>query len=318
VFAVVGEALLDMVQPTPGGDFAAIPGGGPLNIAIGLQRLGCPTQMLARFSTGALGSRVRAHAERNDLGLDHSVWTDEPTTLAFASIDEAGRASYDFYLNGTADWSWTADELAILPAGTQAVHTGSVAAFRQPGADVILDVWTRERAGGGVVLSFDPNVRPAIVGEHAHAVARTEEFVRASHIVKASDDDIGWLYPDLSTADALARWARLGPALVVMTRGADGCVARLPDGEAVELPGVAVDVVDTIGAGDSFEAGLLSGVADAGFLDPSRVFELSAATVRVILDRAVTVSAMTCQRAGADPPTMAEYDLLMAERGRIS
>jgi fructokinase len=314
VFAVVGEALLDMVQPVPGGSYTAIPGGGPLNIAIGLQRLGCPTEMLARFSTGAMGTLVREHAERNRLGLDHSVWTDDLTTLAFASLDPAGRASYDFYVHGTADWGWTADDLATLPTSAQAIHAGSVAAFLQPGADVVLDAWERERAAGKRLVSFDPNVRPALVGERADAVARVERFVRASHVVKASDEDLAWLYPQTDSIDALERWASVGPALVVMTRGADGCLAYLADGDAVAAPGIRVDVVDTIGAGDSFEAGLLSGIADAGFLDPARASDLDAATVRSILDRAVTASAMTCQRVGADPPTRDELDAAIAAR----
>jgi fructokinase len=314
MFAVVGEALLDMVQPVPGGSYTAIPGGGPLNIAIGLQRLGCPTQMLARFSTGAMGKLVREHAERNELGLDHSVWTDDLTTLAFASLDPAGRASYDFYVHGTADWGWTAGDLATLPPGTEAAHTGSVAAFLQPGADVIVDAWERERAAGQIVLSFDPNVRPALVGERAAAVQRVERFVRASHVVKASDEDLAWLYPQTDSIDALERWASLGPSLVVMTRGPDGCLAYLANGEAVAVAGMRVEVVDTIGAGDSFESGMLAGIAGSGLLDPTRVSDLDGEIVRTILDRAVTASAMTCQRIGANPPTRAELDAALAAR----
>jgi fructokinase len=312
VFAVVGEALLDMVQPVPGGSYTAIPGGGPLNIAIGLQRLGCPTQMLARFSTGAMGKLVREHAERNEVGLDRSVWTDDLTTLAFASLDAGGRASYDFYVHGTADWGWKADDLAALPPGTKAAHTGSVAAFLQPGADVIVDAWERERAAGQLLLSFDPNVRPALVGERAAAVQRVERFVRVSHVVKASDEDLAWLYPQTDSIDALERWASLGPSLVVMTRGPDGCLAYLANGDAVAVEGMRVEVVDTIGAGDSFEAGMLAGIADSGRLDPARLSDLDADTVRTILGRAVTVSAMTCQRIGANPPTRDELEAALA------
>jgi fructokinase len=308
VFAVVGEALLDMVQPVPGGSYTAIPGGGPLNIAIGLQRLDCPTEMLARFSTGAMGRLVREHAERNALGLGHSAWTDDLTTLAFASLDAGGRASYDFYVHGTADWGWTPDELASLPPTAKALHAGSIAAFLQPGADVILDVCERERAAGARVVSFDPNVRPALVGERADAVRRVERFVAAAHVVKASDEDLAWLYPHTDSIDALERWASLGPALVVMTRGSEGCLAYLANGDAVAVPGRRVEVVDTIGAGDAFEAGLLSGLADAGYLDPARIRDLDVATVRTVLGRAVLTSALTCQRVGADPPTSAELE----------
>lgn len=318
MFTVVGEALIDMVQPEPGGPFVAIPSGGPLNIAIGLQRLNGPTQMMARFSAGALGRMVREHAERNDLGLAYSVVADDLTTLAFASLDARGDASYEFYVDGTADWGWTDGELAAFPPETRAIHTGSLAAFIAPGADAILAAWERERQAGAALLSFDPNIRPGLVGDREAAVERVERFVRASHVVKASDQDIAWLYPELEPVESLERWSTLGPAVAVMTRGADGCIARLRDDDGVEIPGVRVDVVDTIGAGDAFESGLLSGIADAGFLGADRVYELRAATMRAVLDRAVMVSAMTCQRVGADPPTIAEYDAAMAERASIS
>jgi fructokinase len=309
MFTVIGEALIDMVQPEPGLTFLAQPGGGPLNIAIGLQRLGHPTQMMARFSTGSLGALVRHHAESNELGLSSSAWTDDSTTLAFATLDSEGRASYDFYTAGTADWGWTATELAQLPSGTQALHTGSVAAFIAPGGGALLDVWERERAAGSVLLSFDPNVRPALVGSHDDAVRRVEAFVAASHVVKASDADIGWLYPDSDPVGALERWSTLGPALVVMTQGPDGCLGIKAGGPSYDLPGFAVDVVDTIGAGDSFESGLLSGIADAGALDPARIDGLGSEQVESILERSVLVSSMTCQRSGADPPTRLEYDV---------
>jgi fructokinase len=312
VFAVVGEALLDMVQPAPGGPYTAIPGGGPLNIAVGLQRLGCPTQLLARFSTGALGSLVREHAERNELGLEHSVWTDDLTTLAFASLDPLGRASYDFYVEGTADWGWKPADLATLPSAARAAHAGSIAAFLPPAADVIATAWERERSAGRLALSFDPNVRPALVGERGAAVERAERFVRASHVVKASDEDLAWLYPDAEPIDALQRWASLGPALAVMTSGPEGCRAVLSSGVSIAMPGRRVEVVDTIGAGDSFTSGLLSGIADSGFLHPTRLADIDADAVRRVLDRAVIVSAMTCQRVGADPPTRADLDAFLA------
>lgn len=308
MFTVIGEALLDMVQPEPEGAFTAIPGGGPLNIAVGLQRLGHPTEMMARFSSGSLGAIVHRHAERNGLGLAASVSTDDPATLAFASLDETGKASYDFYVDGTADWGWTADELAALPSTTRALHTGSVAASILPGAGVLVDWWGDLRAAGEVALSYDPNVRPALVGSRVEAVRRVERFVSASHVVKSSDEDLEWLYPDRSPLESLGAWAQLGPLLVVLTRGVDGCTALRPDGDPVEVDGVRVEVVDTIGAGDSFESGLLSALADAEVLTPQRLDSLSAEVVADSLRRAVDVSAMTCQRAGADPPTREEYD----------
>lgn len=308
VFVVIGEALLDMVQPAPGDTFVAKAGGGPLNIAVGLRRLGHPTHMMARFSSGSLGALVRDHAERNGLDLGASVTTDDPTTLAFATLDEHGHASYDFYVDGTADWGWTVDELSALPADARVVHTGSVAAALSPGADALLALWSRLRDETTVVLSFDPNVRPALVGPRPQAVARAEAFVAASHVVKASDEDLGWLYPEEPLRDVLRRWARLGPELVVMTRGADGCLAETRSGLSAELPGERVEVVDTIGAGDSFESGLLSALADGGLLDSEMLGRISSSQLEAVLRRAVTVAAVTCGRAGADPPTRDEYE----------
>lgn len=308
MFAVIGEALIDMVQPEPGDTFVAKVGGGPLNIAVGLQRLGHPTSMMARFSTGSLGSLVRGHAEANGLDLGASVSTDDPTTLAFATLDRHRQASYDFYVDGTADWGWTSEELARLPSTAVAVHTGSVAAAISPGADALLALWRGLRTEGRLVLSFDPNVRPALVGERSAAVARVEAFVAASHVVKASDEDLRWLYPGEDLAGVLRRWVTLGPELVVMTRGADGCAAETRSGVSADRPGVKVEVVDTIGAGDSFESGLLSGLADEGLLHPDGLAQLSSTQLDSVLRRAVTVAAITCGRAGADPPNRAEYD----------
>lgn len=313
MFTVIGEALLDMVQPVPGGAFSPRPGGGPMNIAVGLKRLGHPTALMARLSTGALGDIVRHHIEGNELELATCVSTIEQTTLAFATLDEERRASYEFYVEGTADWGWTDEELGSLPPEAAAVHTGSLAAFLAPGADAVLARWQRWNAEGRLLLSFDPNVRPALVGPRPEAVSRVERFVAASHVVKASDEDLEWLYPDQPPDEAVRRWAQIGPELVVMTRGADGCLAVRRDGGAVlERPGRSVAVVDTIGAGDAFESGLLSGLADATDLQPGGVERLSDEDLLTVLDRAIWVSALTCQREGADPPTRAEYAATVA------
>jgi fructokinase len=308
MFAVLGEALLDMVQPEPGTTYVARPGGGPFNIAIGLRRLGHPTALLARISTRGLGAIVRAHAVRNDLDLSGCIDTEDQTTLAFASLDDEGRASYDFYVHGTADWGWTPGELATMPAQTQVFHTGSLATTLTPGADVVLDRMERLHAEGRVLLSYDPNVRPALAGSREEAVRRVERFVAAAHVVKASDEDLAWLYPDTDPVEAIRRWSAHGPKLVVVTRGPDGCLAVTRAGSIVERASVQVDVVDTIGAGDSFESGLLSGLVDAGATSPTQVEALSDDEVGHVLDRAVLTSAMTCERSGADPPTRAAYD----------
>ena len=308
MFTVLGEALLDMVQPEPGPTYVARPGGGPFNIAVGLRRLGHPTALMARLSTGALGGVVRQHAVDNDLDLRPCVHVDDPTTLAFASIDAEGRASYDFYVSDTADWGWTADELARLPDQTQYLHTGSLATALLPGADAIVGLLERLHADGRCLLSYDPNIRPGLVGEREDAVRRVERAVAASHVVKTSDEDLRWLYPDDDEQAAANRWRALGPALVVVTRGPDGCSAITADGSMTARAGVGVQVADTIGAGDAFMSGLLSGLADAGCSAPVDVSALGASALENVLDRGILVSAMTCERVGADPPTRDEYD----------
>ncbi|MGI8700862.1 MAG: carbohydrate kinase family protein [Nocardioidaceae bacterium] len=308
MFTVVGEALLDMVQQAPGDSYRALPGGGPLNIAVGLRRLGHPTALMSRFAAGALGERVRDHALAMDLELSASVTTRQQATLAFASVDDSGHAAYDFYTRDTADWGWTPEELSGLPASSRAVHTGSLVTAIPPGADRVAEWWSMLAGRGQVLLSFDPNVRPALAGPRAEAVRRVERLVASSHVVKASDEDLGWLYPDQDIAASLRQWAALGPGLAVLTRGADGCLGVTPGGVTVELAAHRVQVVDTIGAGDAFQAGLLSALADLGRLSPDAVAHLSEGEVREALSRASLVSALTCQRAGADPPTRAEHD----------
>jgi fructokinase len=307
VFTVLGEALLDLVQNPQSGTYDARPGGGPLNIAVGLRRLGHPTELMARLSTRPLGEVIRRHIDGNELGLDGSVDTDQPATLAFATLDESGHAAYDFYVEGTADWGWTDWELDSLPSGTRVLHTGSVVAAIPPGADVVLRLVQRLHTNGEVLVSFDPNVRPDLAGSRSTAVQRVERFVATSHVVKASDEDLSWLYPHRSADDVLADWSASGPHLVVLTRGADGCAARTAAGLEAEEAGVEVNVEDTIGAGDAFMSGLLSGLADAGCLEPDRVADIGDADLRAVLRQAMVVSAMTCERVGADPPTREEY-----------
>ena len=257
---------------------------------------------------------MREHAQRNALDLSSCIETEDQTTLAFASLDEGGRASYDFYVQGTADWGWTPSELATLPDRMQVFHTGSLATAVSPGADVVLARVERLHADGRTLVSFDPNVRPALAGPHDDAVRRVERFVASAHVVKASDEDLAWLYPGADLAEVARDWVTHGPAVVVVTRGPDGCLAATRAGTTLEHAADPVEVVDTIGAGDSFESGLLSGLVDAGATSGDAVAALSDDQLADVLQRAAVVSAMTCGRAGADPPTRAEYEARVAAR----
>ncbi len=304
---VIGEVLLDMVQREPGGPYVAHPGGGPLNVAVGLQRLGHGTSLMARLSTSTLGDTVRRYAESNGLDLTACVDTDEKLTLAFATVDAEKHTSYDFYVEGTADWSWSDEELSRLPAATRMLHTGSLATMLAPGAPVLALLFTRLRAEGRVLLSFDPNIRPALAGRRTDAVSKVEAFVACAHVVKASTEDVSWLYPHEELDAVMNRWLAMGPSIVVVTAGADGCRAVLSGGDSIAVGGESVAVVDTIGAGDAFQSGLLSGLLASGLATPSALPAITADQATVVLRSACLVAALTCQRAGADPPTLDEY-----------
>ncbi|WP_425412481.1 carbohydrate kinase family protein [Micromonospora mirobrigensis] len=299
---MLGEAVVDLA-PAGGGDLlAAHPGGSPLNVAVGLARLGRPTAMLARFSRTAFGRRLRAHADTNGVDLTHAVADDRPATLAVVSLNPTGAAEYDFYLTGTADWHWTPEELPGLPPGTAVLHTGSLAVLLPPGADVVADLLAREHAAGRVLISIDPNVRPAVLDDPDAARARLLALARHAHLVKASDEDLAWLLPGASVEQAAARLLEAGVRLVVVTRGAAGSYAVTADGTDLHHPARRVTVVDTVGAGDAFTAGLLDALVEAGAATPSAVGSLDAAGLGAVLDRATRVAAITCGRAGADPP----------------
>ncbi|WP_432050390.1 carbohydrate kinase family protein [Verrucosispora sp. NA02020] len=289
---VVGEAVVDLVQE-PDGRFVAHPGGSPLNVAVGLARLGVPTALLARFSTNRFGRRLRAHAETNGVDLRHAVDADEPATLGIATLTGTGVATYDFYVDGTADWQWRAEELAPAVAGRGIVHTGSLAAFLHPGADRLAAALRTARERGALV-SVDPNIRPGLIGGIDAARSRVDALARIAHVLKASEEDVAWLYPGRTNEDVLRHWRDLGVTLAVITLGVGGAAAASGTG-GFRQPAPVVAVADTIGAGDAFTAGLLAALSTAG---PG----WSDDDVRAALRYGVEVAAVTCTRAGADPP----------------
>jgi fructokinase len=304
--SVVGEALIDLVPGGAPDHFLARPGGSPLNVAVGLARLDRPTSLLARLADTAFGRRLRRQAEDEGIDLGHAVHASQPATLAVVSLDEQARASYDFYLEGTADWQWTSVELRELPTGTQALHFGSLAAWTPPGDVAVLDLAARTKQAGRVLVSYDPNVRPSLFPEAGAARSKVEAGVAAAHVVKASRDDIAWLYPGMPPGAVASRWTDLGAALVVITDGAEGAHAFGPGAAMLSRPGRRITLVDTVGAGDAFTAGLLSGLVRRGWQDPLGVGSLDAGQLSAVLDEAITVSALTCERVGADPPRTAD------------
>jgi fructokinase len=313
VILVCGEALIDLV-PGDGEDaWQAIPGGGPANSAIALRHLGAPVSLLCRLSRDAFGRQIRAHLDRHDIDLSLAVDAEEPTTLAVVALSPEGSAEYSFYLQGTADWQWSRGELPPAPDGLRAIVTGTLAAVLPPGAEA-LRRWAaglRDRA----VVCYDVNARPSAVPDRASLTAAVSGWLDTAHIVKASDEDLAHLCPGRSPQDTARRWiADHGVDLVLITRGAKGATACAAGLEPVHAPGVPVQVVDTVGAGDTFGATALVRLEELGLLDePGRLGRLDEAALADVLRHATAAAALSCTAAGAQPPRRAEVEAFLTD-----
>lgn len=303
---VIGEALIDLVPGERLGTFGAFPGGSPYNVAIGLARLGQRTALMARLADNTFGRLLRDKAAAEGIDLTAAPRATQPTTLAVVNLDASASASYDFYFEGTADWQWTDDEIAAVPAGTAVLHFGSLASWTPPGDALILGLASRLRDGGGVLVSYDPNVRPSLLADPARARAQIEAAVAVAHLAKASGDDIEYLYPGRPAAEVAARWLDLGARLVVITGSASGAEAFTAAGGVVRRPARPVLVADTVGAGDSFTAGLLDSLVRQRAHDPARLAACPAESLATALDDAIMVASLNCERQGNDPPTLTE------------
>ena len=308
-FAVIGEGLIDLAAPADDGSCIARPGGSPLNVAIGLSRLGQATAFVARLSEDPIGTVLRRHLERSGVDLRHVVLAPDPGTIALVELS-GGQASYQFSPRG-ADFQWSLAELEFLPGGARAVHFGSLASWLPPGAAAIASAIGRLRREGSVLISYDPNVRPALLPDVAAARQQIEQSVGLAHVVKASTEDLHWLYGPETAGAVARRWLDLGAEVVVVTDGADGATGWTRGQPPVSSPAYPAPVVDTVGAGDAFMSGLLDALARRGLLTPDRLAAPSdAATLAGVLADAALIAGITCSRPGADPPRRAEADAL--------
>ena len=295
---VVGEALTDVIVDVDG--TREFPGGSPLNLSFGLARLGMDVSFLTRLGDDERGRAIERHLSSAGVVVTRSASAGSRTSVATAVLDESGSASYEF------DIEWALPSVLPPLGEVDVLHIGSIGALLDPGARDVAALVTRLRPTA--TISYDPNIRPQLLGRREDVLARVEALVALSDVVKASDEDLAWLYPAVSPLTAAERWLALGPALVVVTRGSRGSLARTRD-NGLESPSLPVTVVDTIGAGDSFMAGLLSGLGDAGLLGAPRRQALRAideTTLAAVIDRATACAAITVSRAGAQPPWRAE------------
>ncbi|GAA2233804.1 MULTISPECIES: carbohydrate kinase family protein [Kitasatospora] len=318
---VLGECVADaFVQPPAPGAPAAPDeltlrvhaGGGPANTAVGLSRLGSPTRFVARLSEDTFGRLFRSRLTASGVDLSLSVRAAEPSTLAVAELDPDGRASYSFHAERTADWQWRPEELAAVPlTGTACVHTGSLALIREPGGRAVEDLLDRiHRAPDRPTVSIDPNVRPLLV-DPARYRERLDRWCAAADLLRLSADDLGLLLPGVPPEEACDRWHAAGVRLVVITLGADGALASL-DGTRITVPAVPVRLVDTVGAGDAFTAGLLHRLSSRGLLGGA-LDELTEGDTADACAYAAGVAALTCAVPGANPPWADQLDQARAD-----
>ncbi len=290
---VCGEVLIDLI---PGADGVRVPhvGGGPANTAKALARLGHDVQFIDGISSDQYGVMSRKELLDDEVKLDLALKSDKPTCLAIVSLAENGGASYEFEIDGTAtfDFSldWLPDPSRYKP---NVLHIGTLVTVIQPGADVLYD-WAIRVAEFAPIV-FDPNIRPAVMGDRDKYQMAVEKWAAISSVIKVSDDDMTWLYPDQKYHDVAQRWINDGAALVVITRGADGLLGITADG-SVEVPGVKIEVADTVGAGDTVGAIIVEAMIEKGILN------LNDEVLKATLHRAAVAAGITCSRKGAQPP----------------
>ncbi|NJP49486.1 carbohydrate kinase [Streptomyces sp. SBST2-5] len=295
MIVVAGEALIDLVPQGTGALASLTPalGGGPFNTAVALGRLGSRTAFCSRISRDAFGQALLDRLRTTGVDVSAVQRGDEPTTLAVATVGADGSAAYTFYVEGTADRLFRVPD-ALLP-GTRAVSFGTCSLVLEPGATAYEQLM-RQASAQGVFTALDPNIRPGLIADPDAYRARFRGWLPSVSLVKLSAEDAEWLGGDPR------EWLAAGPSAVVITRGGEGLTAYTRDGGVYAVPGERVTVVDTIGAGDTVNAALLHGLAVRDALSAEKLAALGETGWRELLGFAARAAAITCSRAGAEPP----------------
>jgi fructokinase len=314
-----GDALIDFLPVTSAdGREALVPvvGGSCLNIAVGMARLGAPTGFVGGISTDLFGRMIADHASTSEVDLRYATRSDHQTTLAFVRTVD-GEPQYGFYDAATASRNWVYRRGAIPFADIQAIHVGSTTLTHDVGAAEALAMV--EDARGPVTISFDPNCRPNLVTDKSRYVEQMDAFAAKADIVRMSDVDFEFLYGGGDHAGkAESKSASLiaaGAGLVVITRGIKGAQAWHKQAGVVEVQAPTVKVVDTIGAGDSFQAALLFALRAIGRIDRASLARITPDELSRVLSFAADCAAFTCGRAGADPPRASDVGAALARLG---
>lgn len=303
-----GEALIDMIPArSDAGEEAYVPhvGGAVFNTAVALGRLGADVGMISGISTDPFGARLVAAMQASGVDTTRLIRPDRPSTMAYVTLKE-GSASYYFHDENSAGRMIAPEDLPALPDSCEALYFGGISLAVTPGADTYAALCAREASAR--VVMIDPNIRPGFIRDEPAFRERLAKMMQQADIVKISDEDLDWLRPGPEGASEKAAVLRAETgALVILTRGAEGAEAHSAAG-VVLSPARKVQVVDTVGAGDTFNAGLLAALAQAGCLTKEGLAGIEAATLGAALDFGAQVAAVTVSRAGANPPWRAELE----------
>ena len=306
MFLSCGEALFDLfpsAETDTGFIFDARIGGSPFNVAIGLSRLGCGAALFTGLSSDPLGRRLERTLKDEGVDTSYLVSKRNQTTLALVGVGPNGVPQYSFYGHDAADCSVSETDLPELPRSVAAMHFGSYSLVVEPTGSSLLQLARRNHDGR--LVSFDPNPRLNIEPDVGRWRRRVEAFSEIADLIKVSDEDLEMLFPGDDIDSAISRWSSRGVQLIVVTRGGDGALVSLR-GEVFESSGRTVEVVDTVGAGDSFQAGLLCGLNELDKATKAGLSEVSLDECRRVVDFAMEAAAMTCTRRGADLPRRSE------------
>ena len=292
---VAGEVLIDLI-PKAGGRIAIV-GGGPANTAKALARLGFDTHFIDGISTDAYGQQARAELLADGVKLDYSLTSENPTSVATVTLDENGAASYEFSIDGTATFEFNETWLPQIEIPPAVLHIGTLATIVEPGATNLYN-WAKQVKAP---LVFDPNVRTSVVSDRDLYRTVVKKWALIASVIKMSEDDLTWLYPEMDFRSVAETFINEKTQLVVITRGGEGIDGFTQDGE-VSVPGVGVEVIDTVGAGDTVGAILVESIVKYG------IDKLVGEVLEHSLTRAAHAAAITCSRAGANPPTLQELE----------
>ncbi len=312
MYVVCGEALFDFFTHAAGArsselEYKAIAGGSPFNVAVGLRRLGVDSALFGGLSSDFLGERLRRVLKEEGVRGDFLIASDTPTTMAMVALDANGHPHYSFRGEGCADRALRSEHLPVLGNDVRGLHLGSFSLVVQPIGDTLLELARRE--AGKRLISLDPNVRLNPQPDVALWRERVEELATLADLIKVSDEDLGLLYPETAPEQIIERWLGGRCQLVVMTRGSKGATAFSRKHGVVEVPPRSVQVRDTVGAGDTFQAALLAWLTRAELDSPEGIARLSREQLDSLLNYAVAAAALTCSRTGPDLPFHHEVTL---------